>query len=146
MEMNDDNLLKQSRTQIARTGKYMNLFSIFAAIGMLLMVVGGIFLLAYGSRIDPDLPNYLMLLISFTGIALILLTAVLVVPLLRMRRAIRLANEVAHNNDEVPFAAYHTALTGLWRYMTWFLIVIFILGVLATLIASFLILNAHNAI
>jgi len=146
MEMNDDNLLKQSRTQIARTGKYMNLFSIFAAIGMLLMVVGGIFLLAYGSRIDPDLPNYLMLLISFTGIALILLTAVLVVPLLRMRRAIRAAMEVAHNNDEVPFAAYHTAVTGLWRYMTWFLIVIFILGVLASLIASLLILSAHNAI
>ena len=30
--------------------------------------------------------------------------------------------------------------------MTWFLIVIFILGVLATLIASLLILSAHNAI
>ena len=144
--MNDDSLLKQCRIQVARTGKFMNLFSIFAAVGMLFMVVGGVLLLAYGSKIDPDLPNYLMLLISFTGIALILLTAVLVVPLLRMRRAIRLANEVAHNNDEVPFAAYHTALTGLWRYMTWFLIVIFILGVLATLIASFLILNAHNAI
>jgi len=146
MEMNDDTLLKQCRIQIARTGKYMNLFSIFAAIGMLLMVVGGIILLAYGSKIDPDLPNYLMLLISFSGIALILLTAVLVVPLLRMRRAVRAAQEVAHNNDELPMAAYHTAVAGLWRYMTWFLIVIFILGVLATLIASLLILSAHNAI
>ena len=146
MEDNEVTLLNTCRMQIARTGKYMNLFSIFAAVGMLIMAAGGIILLAYGNRIDSDLPNYLMLLISFSGIALILLTAVLVVPLLRMRRAIRAAMEVAHNNDEVPMAAYHTAVTGLWRYMTWFLIVIFILGVLATLIASFLILDAHNAI
>ena len=124
----------------------MNLFSIFAAVGMLFMIVGGIVLLAYGSKIDPDLPNYLMLLISFTGIALILLVAVLLVPLLRMRRAIRAAQEVAINNDEVPMVAYHVAVTRLWRYMTWFLIVIFILGILATLIASLLVLSAHNAI
>ena len=146
MEMNDDTLLKQCRIQISRTGKFMNLFSIFAAVGMLFMIVGGIVLLAYGSKIDPDLPNYLMLLISFTGIALILLVAVLLVPLLRMRRAIRAAREVAINNDEVPMVAYHVAVTRLWRYMTWFLIVIFILGILATLIASLLVLSAHNAI
>lgn len=144
--MNDDTLLKQCRIQISRTGKFMNLFSIFAAVGMLFMIVGGIVLLAYGSKIDPDLPNYLMLLISFTGIALILLVAVLLVPLLRMRRAIRAAQEVAINNDEVPMVAYHVAVTRLWRYMTWFLIVIFILGILATLIASLLVLSAHNAI
>lgn len=146
MEINENTLLKQCRIQVSRTGKLMNLFSIVAAIGMLFMVVGGILLLAYGSKIDPDLPNYLMLLISFSGIALILLTAVLVIPLLRMRRAVRLANEVAHNNDEHPMIAYEKAVTGLWRYMTWFLVVIFIIGVIASLIAGLLILNAHNAI
>ena len=30
--------------------------------------------------------------------------------------------------------------------MTWFLVVIFIIGVIASLIAGLLILNAHNAI
>lgn len=146
MEMNENTLLKQCRIQISRTGKFMNLFSIIAAVGMLFMVVGGIILLAYGSKIDPDLPNYLMQLISFSGIALILLTAVLVIPLLRMRRAVRMANEVAHNNDELPLVAYENAVTGLWRYMTWFLVVIFIIGVIASLIAGFLVLNAHNVI
>ena len=144
--MNEDTFLKECRIQVSRTGRHMNLFSVFAAFGMLFMVVGGIVLLFYGSRIDPDLPNYLMLLISFTGIALILLSAVLLVPLLRMRRAVRAAQEVAHNNDTVPMVAYHAAVTGLWRYMTWFLIVIFILGVLASAIASLLVLSAHNAI
>ena len=146
MDQNEDTLLKQCRMQISRTGRLMNLFSIFAALGMLFMMIGGIVLLAYGSKIDPDLPNYVMLLISFAGIALILLAAVLIVPLLRMRRAIRAAQEVAHNIDVVPMAAYHAAVTGLWRYMTWFLVIIFVLGVLASLIASLLVLSAHNAI
>ena len=146
MEENDVTMLNKCRMQISRTGRLMNLFSIFAAIGMVFMVVGGLILLFYGNRIDPDLPNYLMLLISFAGIALILLAAVLVVPLMRMRRAVKAALEVAHNNDIVPVAAYHAAVTGLWRYMTWFLIVIFALGIIASAIAGLLILSAHNAI
>ena len=146
MEELDVTLLNQCRMHVARTGKSMNVFSIVAAVGMLFMVVGGIVLLAYGSRIDPDMPNYLTLLISFAGIALIVLAAVLIVPLMRMREAVRAAKDVATNIDLMPMAEYTRVVASLWRYMTWFLVVIFCVALIATLVATLFVLSVRNAI
>ncbi len=146
MAENEFNLLNQCRVQIAHTGKLMNIFSIFAALGMLFMVAGGIVLLAYGSRIDPDMPNYMTLLISFAGIGMILIAAVLIIPLMRMREAVRMAKAVANNIDVSPMIAYHRVVRGLWRYMMWFIGVIFVLALIGALVASVIVLSVHNLV
>lgn len=146
MEDKEYKTLTMCRMRIGRTGKLMNVFSIFAALGLVFMVVGGIVLLAYGSRIDPDMPNYLTLLISFAGIGLIILAAALVYPIVLMREAVKSAKLVASINDIPPMLDYNSVVAKLWRYMTWFLVVIFSLALIGALVASLVVLSVHNAI
>ena len=145
MEDREYTLLNKSRMQIRRIGKAMNVFSIFAALGMLFMVIGGIILLAYGSSFDQDMPRYLSLLLSFAGIGLILLVAVLIVPLVYMRRSVHAAAEVANNTEIHAIIEYNRWVGKLWRFMTRFLVVLFALGVIGSLVAGLYILSAHNA-
>ena len=144
MEDKEYTLLNKSRMQIRRIGKMMNLFSIFAALGMLFMAIGGVILLAYGSSFDADMPRYLSALLSIAGIGLLVLVAVLIVPLGYMRRAVHAAAEVANNTEIRAIIGYNHCVAKLWRFMTWFLVILFAIGVIGSVVAGLYILSARN--
>ena len=59
MEENEVILLKKSKINVAAVGKWTNIFSIFAAIGLLLMVALGVAMLYYSGKLDYSTPYYL---------------------------------------------------------------------------------------
>lgn len=135
MEENQPILLNQCRSQISSSGKWMNLFSIFAAISMALMAVGGILLLNYGNNLSENMPSAWEQAASAAGIVLILLAGALLYPLKLVRQAVKISRQVRVSTDIAPMAEALTVTRRLWRYMTWFLFLCLGLACLAVLLA-----------
>ena len=135
MEENDLILLNNSKKHIVRAGKSMNVFSILAAITVLGLVAGGILMLLISGYLAEDTPYYLDNLLGFGGIAMILLAAALLPFIVYMRRVVHAANEARINNDMVPSVEYLRQTCNMWRYMKILFVVVFILGILASIAA-----------
>ena len=113
----------------------MNDFSILAAITVLGLVAGGILMLLISGYLAEDTPYYLDNLLGFGGIAMILLAAALLPFIVYMRRVVHAANEARINNDMVPSVEYLRQTCNMWRYMKILFVVVFILGILASVAA-----------
>lgn len=134
MEENDIILLSKCRSRISKSGKWMNLFSIFTAIGMILMVVGGILLINWGNNLGENVAPTCELVSSLFGIGLIILAAALIYPLLLIRRAVKASREVRVTTDVTPMLEALKVTHWFWKYMTW--LVFLLLGF--TCLAGFL--------
>lgn len=146
MDEKEDILFNECKLQIIKTGRVMNVFSYVAAFGMAGLVLGGLLLIGYGSHIDADMPYYLEMLLSIGGIACILVSALLIPPVLFMRRAVHAAKQIAIENDMFPSTEYMRQTTRLWKYLTVFITAAFILAFFATLVVSLFVLSVRHAI
>lgn len=144
MDENEDILFNECKLQITKTGQAMNIFSFVAVAGMVGLMAGGLALLAFGSRIDANMPYYLQQIISFAGIISILVSALLVPPILYMRRAVHAAKQIAIGNELFPAAEFLHQCHLLWKYLTIFIAVAFALAFLATVVICFVILATRN--
>lgn len=144
MDDKEDILLDECKLHIIKTGRAMNIFSYVATAGIIGLIVGGIVMLSYGSRIDSDMPYYLEMLISFGGIASILVSALLVPPVVFMRRAVHAAKQMDIGNDVFPAAEFERQTHLLWKYLTVFITAAFILAFFATAVICFYILSIRN--
>ena len=91
MEENDLILLKNSKKHIVKAGKWLNIFSIFAAIGVLFLVVAGVALLFFSGKLDEATVYYVDNILGFAGLAIILFAAAAVPSIVYMRRAVHAA-------------------------------------------------------
>ena len=135
MEENELIILNNSKKHIVRAGKYMNVFSIFAFIGELVLVVGGVVLLSLSGHMDEATPYYLDNVLGFGGITFILLAAALLPAIVCMRRAVHAADRVRINNDLVPSVEYLRQTHYMWHYLTVLFLICFFLALLATIAA-----------
>lgn len=135
MEENQLILLNQCRSRISKSGKWMNLFSFFAAAGMVLMAVAGIVLLNYGNKLGEDVPSDWELATSVAGILLIVMAAALIFPLKLIRQAVKASREVRVSTDIAPMLEALKVTHLLWKYMTWFVFICLGLACLAALAA-----------
>lgn len=144
MDENEDILFNECKLQITKTGRAMNILSYVAVASMIGLVVGGLVLLAYGSRIDTDMPHYLELLISFFGIACIFISALLVPPMVYMRRAVHAAKQVEIGNELFPAADFLHQSHLMWRYLTVFITAVAVLTFIVTVAVSFYVLSIRH--
>jgi len=135
MEENEVILLKNSKKHIVRAGKWMGVFSIFLALGVLFLVVGGIFMLFVSGTMDEATEHYMDNVIGFGGIAVIIFAAALLPAIVCMRRAVRAANQVRVNNDFFPSVDFLRQTHYLWHYLQILIIVSFIVVLLASVAA-----------
>lgn len=135
MEENDIILLNKCRSRISKSGKWMNLFSIFAAIGMVLMVIGGILLIGLGNKLGENVPATLELISSIAGIFLIVLAAALIYPLVMIRRAVKASRQVRVHMDISPMLEALAVTHIFWKYMTWFIFLLLGFACLAAFLA-----------
>ncbi|MBQ9865229.1 MAG: hypothetical protein IJM33_07835 [Bacteroidales bacterium] len=135
MEENELILLKNSKKHIVKAGKWLNIFSIFAAISVLFMVAGGVFLLFFSGTLDESTPYYLDNILGFSGIAVILFAAASLAPIVFMRRAVHAADQVRVNNDMLPSVEYLSQVHYLCHYVAWLMIVCFLIAIVASAVA-----------
>ena len=135
MEENEVILLNNSKNHIIRAGKWMNIFSIFAAFSVLFLVAGGILIVFVSGNLDDAAPYYIDNVLGFAGIALILFAAALLPGIVCMRRAVHAANQVRINNDLLPSVEYLRQTRYMWHYMMVLLVVCFVIAVLASVAA-----------
>ena len=135
MEENELILLNNSKNHIVRAGKWMNIFSIFAAISVLFLVAGGILIVFISGNLDDAAPYYLDNVLGFAGIALILFAAACLPGIVCMRRAVHAANQVRINNDLLPSVEYLRQTRYTWHYLMVFLVACFIIAVIASIAA-----------
>lgn len=135
MEENELILLKNSKKHIVKAGKWLNIFSIFAAITLLLMVVTGVFLLFFSGTLSDATPYYVDNILGFAGIAIILFATASLPPIVYMRGAVHAADRVRVNNDLLPSVEYFSQLQRLFHYVSWLIIVCLIFSVVASVVA-----------
>jgi len=135
MEENELIILSNSKKHIVRAGKWMNVFSIFAVLGVLFLVAAGIVMLFVSGNLDEATPYYLDNVLGFAGIALIVVAAALLPGIVCMRRAVRAAKQVYYNNDLNPSVDYLRQTHYMWHYLMLLIVVAFSLAVVAAVVA-----------
>lgn len=135
MEENQSILLSQCRSRISKSGKWMNLFSIFAAGGMVLMVAGGILLINLGNNLGESISSDWELVTSIAGIGLIVLAIALIFPLKMIRQAVTASREVRITTDVAPMLEALKVTHWFWKYMTWLVFLLLGFSCLAALLA-----------
>ncbi|MBO4600283.1 MAG: hypothetical protein J5641_06050 [Bacteroidales bacterium] len=135
MEENELIILNNSKKHIVRSGKWMNIFSIFAVFSVLFLVAGGIVLLFVSGYLDEATPYYLDNVLGFAGIGLVILAAALLPAIVCMRRAVQAAKQVKMNNDLVYSVDFLRQTHYMWHYLMILFVVGFSLAVLAAIAA-----------
>ena len=136
MEENEIMSLKNSKMYVARVGRWMNIFSVFATLAMLFIVAAGIVMLYVSNWLDEATPYYLDNVIGLGGVGMIVLAGALIPAILYMRRAVREANQIKVSQEVYPVVEFLRQTQKLWHYTTVLLIVLFILGVIAVGVAG----------
>lgn len=136
MEENEVKILKSSKMNVARVGKWMNLFSIFAVLSMILLVAIGVVALFISGMMDEATAYYLDNVIGFAGCGLILVAAAMLPAVVFMRRGVHAAHQIKVTNEIFPLAEFVRQQRHLWHYMALLLIIGFILSVLASAAAA----------
>ena len=132
MEINSDKILKECIIHISKTVRPLNIFSVFASIAIIIMVILGIAMVAFGSTLDSSTPHYADDLVSFAGIGLIIAAAALVPALVLLRHTFRAAREVQKTHEEYAVNEYLRHSKIFWHYFT----LILIIGVGAAIICG----------
>ena len=121
---------------VTRIGRWMNIFSIIATVGMLFIVAGGIVLLYVSNTMDEATPYYLDNVVGLGGIALIIFAGAIIPAIMFMRRAVAEANRIKGVQEVYPVVDFLRESKKLWRYTTIVLVVVFILGLIAAAVAG----------
>lgn len=145
MEENEIMSLKNSKMYVARVGRWMNIFSVFATLAMLFIVAGGIVMLYVSNWLDEATPYYLDNVIGLGGVGMIILAGALIPAILYMRRAVREANQIKVSQEVYPVVEFLRQTQKLWHYTTVLLIVLFILGVIAVGVAGLYFFSVRSA-
>jgi hypothetical protein len=145
MEENEIMSLKNSKMYVARVGRWMNIFSVFATLAMLFIVAGGIVMLYVSNWLDEATPYYLDNVIGLGGVGMIVLAGALIPAILYMRRAVREANQIKVSQEVYPVVEFLRQSQKLWHYTTVLLIVLFILGVIAVGVAGLYYFSVRSA-
>jgi hypothetical protein len=145
MEENEIMSLKNSKMYVARVGRWMNIFSVFATLAMLFIVAGGIVMLYVSNWLDEATPYYLDNVIGLGGVGMIVLAGALIPAILYMRRAVREANQIKVSQEVYPVVEFLRQSQKLWHYTTVLLIVLFILGVIAVGVAGLYFFSVRSA-
>ena len=145
MEENEIMSLKNSKMYVARVGRWMNIFSVFATLAMLFIVAGGIVMLYVSNWLDEATPYYLDNVIGLGGVGMIVLAGALIPAILYMRRAVREANQIKVSQEVYPVVEFLRQSQKLWHYTTVLPIVLFILGVIAEGVAGLYYFSVRSA-
>ena len=145
MEENEIMSLKNSKMYVARVGRWMNIFSVFATLAMLFIVAGGIVMLYVSNWLDEATPYYLDNVIGLGGVGMNVLAGALIPAILYMRRAVREANQIKVSQEVYPVVEFLRQSQKLWHYTTVLLIVLFILGVIAVGVAGLYYFSVRSA-
>ena len=145
MEENEIILLKNSKMYVARVGHWMNIFSIISVLGMLFIVAGGIVLLYVSNMMDEATPYYLDNVVGLGGVGLIIFAGAMIPAIMFMRRAVAEAKRIKGSQEVYPVVNFLRETQKLWHYTTIVLIVVFIVGVLATILAGLYYLPLRSA-
>ena len=145
MEENEIMSLKNSKMYVARVGRWMNIFSVFATLAMLFIVAGGIVMLYVSNWLDEATPYYLDNVIGLGGVGMIVLAGALIPAILYMRRAVREANQIKVSQEVYPVVEFLRQTQKLWHYTTVLLSVLFILGVIAVGVAGLYYFSVRSA-
>ena len=121
MEENEIISLKNSKMYVARVGRWMNIFSIVSVLGMLFIVAGGIVMLYASNMMDEATPYYLDNVVGLGGVGMIILAGAMIPAIIQ---------------EVYPIVNFLRESQKLWHYTTIVLIVIFIVGVIASIIAG----------
>ena len=136
MEENEIISLKNSKMYVARVGRWMNIFSIVSVLGMLFIVAGGIVMLYASNMMDEATPYYLDNVVGLGGVGMIILAGAMIPAIMMMRRAVAEAKRINGTQEVYPIVNFLRESQKLWHYTTIVLIVIFIVGVIASIIAG----------
>ena len=136
MEENEIISLKNSKMYVARVGRWMNIFSIVSVLGMLFIVAGGIVMLYASNMMDEATPYYLDNVVGLGGVGMIILAGAMIPAIMMMRRAVAEAKRIKGTQEVYPIVNLLRESQKLWHYTTIVLIVIFIVGVIASIIAG----------
>lgn len=128
MEDNEIMLLNNSKMYVSKIGKWMGLFSVISAVGMLFVAAAGLLLVYVSNHLEPSTPHYLDNVLGIGGIALIVLAVALIPPLIYMRRAVHAAKEVGVCHDLEPVGYYFHSMKGFWHYVAVLSVVLLVLG------------------
>ena len=128
--------LRNSKMYVTRIGRWMNIFSIIATVGMLFIVAGGIVLLYVSNTMDEATPYYLDNVVGLGGIALIIFAGAIIPAIMFMRRAVAEANRIKGVQEVYPVVDFLRESKKLWRYTTIVLVVVFILGLIEAAVAG----------
>ena len=128
--------LRNSKMYVARIGRWMNIFSIISGVGMLFIVAGGIVLLYVSNTMDEATPYYLDNVVGLGGIGLIIFAGAIIPALMFMRRAVAEANRIKGVQEVYPVVDFLRETKKLWRYTTIVLIVVFVVGLIASAVAA----------
>lgn len=145
MEENEIMLLKNSKMYATRVGRWMNIFSVFATLAMLLIAACGIAMLYVSNWLDEATPYYLDNVIGLGGVGMIIVAGALIPAIVYMRRAIKEANHIKVSQEVYPVVEFLRHTQKLWHYTTILLIVLFVLGVIALCVAGLYFLSVRNA-
>lgn len=132
MEENEITLLKNCKMSVRKIGQRMNLFSIFAVLGMMFLVLGGIALLYYSSTLPEDMPHYIDNLVALGGILLFVVSAFLVPGIVMMRQAVHAARMIKATGDVTPIRGFLSESRRMWHYMAWLMVGLFAFAIIAS--------------
>lgn len=117
MEEKDVKMLNSSKTSVLTIGKWMNIFSIFAVIAILIIVCGGLFLLYYSSTLPEDMAHYIDNLVGLGGIGLICVAGSIVPAVVLMRRAMHFSRHCKATSEVYPVCDFLRESRKLWHYV-----------------------------
>lgn len=121
---------------VTRVGRWMNIFSIFAVLAMLLIVAIGVIMLYVSNMLDEATPYYLDNVLGLGGVGAIIVAGALIPAIMMMRRAISEANRIKGSQEIYPVVNFLRETQKLWHYTTILLIVLFIIGVIVVGVAG----------
>lgn len=146
MNNEETTLLKNSRLHISKAGKWMSFFSIFAFIGILFLVCGGLALLYYSGTLPEDMPHYIDNLVGLGGIALIILAATLLYPIVLLRQLVNTTRAIKYDNSLNPVRHFFHVNRNLWHYMAILMLVVIVLAIFAAIMLGIFFLPTLSTI
>lgn len=124
MDEKDVKLLNSSKTSVLTIGKWMNVFSIFAVVAILIIACGGLFLLYYSSTLPEDMAHYIDNLVGLGGIGLICVAAAIVPGVVSIRRAVHCSRQCKVTGELYPVVDFMRVCRSLWHYFAVLLVVL----------------------
>lgn len=138
-----DKVLKSCLIHAGKTARKMNVFSILSAVSIAMMALSGIGLVVLASKLR--FPAYhLDLILGGAGVGLIVVAAFLVPALKLLRNTCHAADQTRVNREYEAVSDLLFENYNLWRYMTFFMAVLFVLGMVAVLFSVLVVMTIYS--